>query len=275
MSRIQQRFEQLRQAGRTGLIPFVTAGDPVPGITVDLMHAMVESGADLIELGVPFSDPMAEGPVIQQACERALRHHVSLTQVMDMVRQFRLQDDETPVVLMGYLNPIEVMGYEVFSRAATDAGVDGVLIVDLPPEESHGLVASLRENQLDLIFLVAPTSNKQRIATICASASGFIYYVSLKGVTGAAHLDVASVADKLKEIRTTTDLPIGVGFGIKDAETAARVAEVSDAVVVGSAIVKLVGANENNPEQIKTQVTGLLRDMRHAMDQVQARAAGA
>jgi tryptophan synthase alpha chain len=266
MSRIARRFEALHGRGRKALIPFITAGDPEPGITVDLMHALVESGADIIELGVPFSDPMADGPVIQRASERALAHHVSLHQVLDMVRAFRARDADTPVVLMGYLNPIEVMGYEVFAREARAAGVDGVLTVDMPPEESHDLVLSLREQALDPIYLIAPTSHRARIELIAAAASGFVYYVSLKGVTGAANLDLDAVAAKLAEIRAVTDLPLGVGFGIKDAETARRIARIADAVVVGSALVSRVEANAASSANIIKEARALIGDMRRAMD---------
>ena len=213
-----------------------------------------------------FSDPMADGPVIQAASERALEHHVSLHNVLEMVKQFRGKDADTPVILMGYLNPIEVMGYAVFAQAASDAGVDGLLTVDIPPEEAQEFLVQLQKHNLDAIFLIAPTSTKDRIAKICSSASGFVYYVSLKGVTGAANLDINSVKDKLNEIRALTDLPIGVGFGIKDAESAAQVAEVADAVVVGSAIVRLAGENAGDPAKIETKVTTLLKNMRNAID---------
>jgi len=266
MSRIAQCFGQFRAAGRRALIPFVTAGDPEPAATVPLMHAMVAAGADLIELGVPFSDPMADGPVIQRASERALDKGVSLHDTLEMVRRFRSEDDGTPVVLMGYLNPIEVMGYGVFAAEADAAGVDGVLTVDLPPEEAHELVKALREHGLDPIFLLAPTSTPERTRRICAAASGFVYYVSLKGVTGSTRLDVAAVAEKLAGIREVTDLPIGVGFGIRDAESAARVATVSDAVVVGSALVSRIEDLLDEPERIQPELTTLLSEMRRAID---------
>lgn len=268
MSRIGRRFAELHAAQRTALIPFVTAGDPQPGATVPLMHTMVEAGASILELGVPFSDPMADGPVIQRASERALAHHVSLRQVLDMVREFRTRDERTPVVLMGYLNPIEVMGSTRFAAAAQQAGVDGVLVVDMPPEESHELVRAMRANNLDPIFLLAPTTHRKRIVAITAAASGFVYYVSLKGVTGAANLDLSEVASKLHEIRECTELPLGVGFGIKDAETAARVAQIADAVVVGSALVSRIEANMATPSRINDEAYALLRDMRQAMDAV-------
>lgn len=266
MSRIARRFEALRAAGRKALIPYVTAGDPDPEMTVPLMHDMVAAGADIIELGVPFSDPMADGPVIQRACERALRHHVSLRHVIAMVKRFRERDAETPVVLMGYLNPVEIMGYDAFAAAATEAGLDGLLTVDLPPEESHDLVQTLRDHDIDPIFLLAPTSHEARVKRICAAASGFVYYVSLKGVTGAATLDVDAVAEKLALIRANTDLPVGVGFGIRDAQTAARVAAVADAVVVGSALVSRIAEHQDDPERARREVSALLADMRAAMD---------
>lgn len=266
MSRIQARFAQLRHQGRKALIPFITAGDPMPSATVSLMHTLVRAGADILELGVPFSDPMADGPVIQRASERALKQGVTLQQTLDMVRQFREHDEKTPVVLMGYLNPFEIMGYRRFAETAASAGVDGALTVDLPPEESHEFVSALREHGLDPIFLVAPTSTPERVERICSAASGFVYYVSLKGVTGSNRLDVTAVEDKLKAIRNSTDLPIGVGFGIQDAETAARVAAVSDAVVVGSALVKLLETLVDEPARMEQTLAATLADMREAMD---------
>lgn len=266
MSRIAERFSALKGQRRTALVPFVTAGDPSPAVTVPLMHAMVEAGADMIELGVPFSDPMADGPVIQRASERALKHHVSLDDVLGMVREFRERDASTPVVLMGYLNPIEVMGYGRFATRARDAGVDGTLVVDVPPEESVDLVAALRDAQLDLVYLIAPTSTEERIGKIGDVASGFVYYVAVKGVTGAGHLDVAEVAEKLMPIRRMIDLPVGVGFGIKDAETAACVAGVADAVIVGSAIVERIEAHVDSPERIPDAVSDFLRSLRLAID---------
>ena len=231
-SRLKPCFDNLRAQQRTALIPFITAGDPKPEVTVPMMHAMVEAGVDVIELGVPFSDPMADGPVIQKASERALEFHTSLRDVIGMVKEFRKQNEQTPVVLMGYLNPVEIMGYEKFAQEASTAGVDGVLTVDLPPEEAEEAMSIFSKNNLDPIFLIAPTTTEDRIKKVCSVASGFVYYVSLKGVTGAANLDIQGVADKMKQIRAHTDLPIGVGFGIKDAETAASVGSVADAVVV-------------------------------------------
>ncbi len=266
MSRIEKRFADLKAAGRKALIPYVTAGDPNPQVTVPAMHALVAAGADVIELGVPFSDPMADGPVIQRATERALAHHVSLREVLAMVAEFRQRDAETPVVLMGYLNPVEVMGYEAFAAAAAKAGVDGVLTVDLPPEEADAVVPVFRAHDLDPIFLLSPTSHETRIKRIAAAASGFVYYVSLKGVTGAANLDVDAVAAKLGEIRGHTDLPLGVGFGIKDGATAARVAQVADAVVVGSALVNRIEALADQPDAIPAALKDVLGAMRLAMD---------
>ncbi|PUB76010.1 MAG: tryptophan synthase subunit alpha [gamma proteobacterium symbiont of Ctena orbiculata] len=269
MSRIAKRFSRLRAEGRKALIPFITAGDPIPEITVDLMHDLVSTGADLIELGVPFSDPMADGPVIQRASERALEYHVSLRDVLEMVAQFRQLDSDTPVILMGYLNPIEVMGYEQFAGQAAEAGVDGILVVDIPPEEGGELQRLLQAEAIDQIFLVAPTSTKERIQRICDLAGGFVYYVSIKGVTGASHLDLHSLDEKLGEIRAATDLPVGVGFGIKDAETAAAVSRLADAVVVGSALVSRVEALAEAPEKIGASLREVISAMRLAMDRAE------
>jgi len=266
VSRIATRFEALKGRGRTALIPFVTAGDPDPVVTVPLMHAMVEAGADLVELGVPFSDPIADGPVIQRATERALAKGVSLGDVLEMVRAFRAEDVETPVVLMGYLNPIEVMGYETFAASAREAGVDGALVVDVPPEEGHGLVEALRAQGMDLVYLVAPTSTEHRISVIGEVASGFVYYVSVKGVTGAGHLDLDSVAEKVAAIKARIPLPVGVGFGIKDAETAGRIAGLADAVIVGSAIVARIEEAADTPERIPVLIGDFLRGLRAGID---------
>jgi tryptophan synthase alpha chain len=268
MSRIQATFERLRETRRTALIPFVTAGDPSVEVTLLLMQRMVAAGADLIELGVPFSDPIADGPVIQRATERALAHGVSLRDVLEIVRRFRATDSETPVVLMGYLNPIEVMGNERFASAAREAGVDGALIVDVPPEESHALVAAMKAQGLDLVYLLAPTSDGERIAAIGAVASGFVYYVSVKGVTGAGNLDVDGIGSKLEAIRAQIALPVGVGFGIKDAPTAAAVARVADAVIVGSAIVGRIEtlAEQGRSEAIPAEVGAFLAELRAAID---------
>ncbi|AOU97489.1 tryptophan synthase subunit alpha [Acidihalobacter yilgarnensis] len=266
MSLIKERFDRLQRQGRKALVTYITAGDPSPEVTLQLMHALVRSGADLLELGVPFSDPMADGPVIQAACERALVHHVGLRRVIELVREFRREDMTTPVVLMGYLNPIEVMGYEVFAQAAAAAGVDGLLTVDLPPEEAISVLGPIRAQGLDPIFLIAPTSVDARIESICKQAQGFVYYVSLKGVTGATTLDVESVAERVEAIRRHTDLPVGVGFGINDAETAGRVAAVADAVVVGSAVVRLIEAHGSEPERLIEAVAHLIGGMREAID---------
>jgi tryptophan synthase alpha chain len=266
MSRIAERIKSLKAAGRKALIPYITAGDPEAWITVPLMHALVKSGADVLELGVPFSDPMADGPVIQRAAERALKHQMSLTQVLKMVSEFRTKDNVTPIVLMGYLNPVEVMGYERFAQAAAAAGVDGVLTVDLPPEEAQGLKRALRQHRLDAIFLLAPTSPVERIRLIAQAASGFIYYVSLRGVTGASHLNLVEVTEKLKAIRAHTDLPVGVGFGISTPEAAAAVAGVADAVIVGSALVKRMEDFAHQPDKILTEVPAFLAQLRAAMD---------
>jgi tryptophan synthase alpha chain len=266
MSRISRCFETLKAQNKKALIPYITAGDPDPDDTVALAHALVAAGANILELGVPFSDPMADGPVIQRASERALAHHVSLHQVLDMVREFRQRDNETPIVLMGYLNPVEVMGYTEFAKAAADAGVDGVLTVDLPPEEAADFIEALSVYGVDPIFLLAPTTNEQRIGKICNVARGYVYYVSLKGVTGAASLNVESVAEKVAEIRQQTELPIGVGFGIKDASSAAAVADVADAVVVGSALIQTIEKNIAYRTQMIEQVSALIASMRQSMD---------
>ena len=267
MRRIESCFQRLDGQNRKALIPFVTAGDPVKDVTVPLMHAMVDAGADIIELGVPFSDPMADGPVIQLACERALAHNTSTRDVLAMVKTFRETNTQTPVVLMGYLNPVEVMGYETFAKAAADAGVDGVLLVDLPPEEALDVKPLMDAHGLDMIFLVAPTTSDARIKLIGEAGSGYLYYVSLKGVTGSATLNVDEVASRVETIRNLAQLPIGVGFGIKDAESAQAVSRVSDGVVVGSALVNQIAANPDNPEAINKAISDILAAMRNAMDQ--------
>lgn len=267
MSRIRSQFERLRKEGRRALIPFVTAGDPDPTATVPLMHALVEAGSDVLELGVPFSDPIADGPVIQRASERALSQGVNLSRILDMVREFRAGDDATPVVLMGYLNPFEAMGYTDFAAAASEAGVDGVLTVDLPPEEAEVFVQAVRGHGMDPIFLLAPTSNARRIALICRWASGYVYYVSLKGVTGAANLNTADVAAKVHEIKQHTSLPVGVGFGIRDAKSAAAVAGIADAVVVGSVLVRQIEDLVEQPARVPREVSAIVEKMRVAMDE--------
>jgi tryptophan synthase alpha chain len=264
MSRIQTTFERLARQHRKALIPYVTAGDPQPGVTVPLMHALAQAGADVIELGVPFSDPMADGPVIQRSGERALKHRVGLDQVVSFVAEFRRKNSATPVVLMGYANPIEAMGLKPFVEAAQGAGVDGVLVVDYPPEESKDLAALLRAHGMDMIFLLAPTSTEARIEQVARLASGYLYYVSLRGVTGAKHLDLEDVSAKLPAIRSKTRLPIGVGFGIRDGETARAVAQVADAVVIGSRIIQEM--EQATPETCVDRGAAFLREIRGAID---------
>jgi len=264
MSRIQATFEQLAKSRRKALIPFVTAGDPEPGMTVALMHALVEAGADVIELGVPFSDPMADGPVVQRASDRALRHGVGLDRVLAFVREFRTANQTTPVVLMGYANPIEAMGADRFVEEAQQAGVDGVLVVDSPPEECESFAALVRSHGMDLIFLLAPTSGDARIAQVASLASGYLYYVSLKGVTGAGHLDLTEVAEKIPRIRRETKLPVGVGFGIRDAATAKAVAKYADAVVIGSAIIQEMEAAPAGEQVLRAR--SFVQGIRAALD---------
>lgn len=270
MSRLAARFAELKAKSKTALIPYVMTSDPSPEITLPLMHAMVAAGADVIELGAPFSDPMADGPVIQAAAERSLAHNTSLHDVFAVVAKFRQDDDKTPVVLMGYLNPIEVMGYQSFAEQAAASGIDGVITVDMPPVEAGDYVPALKSQGLDPVFLLAPTSTETRIKKLADIASGFVYYVSLKGVTGAATLDIASVKEKVAEIKRHIDLPIGVGFGISDAESAAKVASCADAVVVGSVIVKKMTLNDGKTEQdrsiIVREISAILSSMRKAMD---------
>lgn len=270
MSRIQTVFEKLKLHQHKALIPFITAGDPDPRLTVPLMHALAEAGADVIELGVPFSDPMADGPTIQRASERALRHKVSLGVALDMVAEFRNQDVTTPVVLMGYGNPIEAMGWEVFARRCAEVGVDGVLTVDFPPEESHEAFGHLQRHGIDPIFLLAPTTNDERIAKVARQARGYVYYVSLKGVTGAGNLDLGEIEKKIPQLRRHIKLPIGVGFGIRDAATARAVARLSDGVVVGSRIVQEIenSIRENSTEQnVVANVSRLVKEFRQAINQ--------
>ncbi len=264
MNRLDERFKQLKAQHRSALIPFVTAGDPQPQITVPLMHALVAAGADVLEIGMPFSDPMADGPVIQRASERALAAGMTLKHVLEMMAEFRTTDATTPIILMGYLNPIEIMGYTEFATAAQKSGVDGVLIVDLPPEESYELLEVLKQHDLAAIFLLAPTSTDERIRKICQHARGYLYYVSLKGVTGSANLDIDLVAQKVAAIRPHTTLPVGVGFGIGDAPTAAKVAAISDAVIVGSALVKHV--EKYSTAELIPAMASFLKELRDAMD---------
>jgi len=264
MSRIETTFNQLRAQGRKGLIPFITAGDPTPSLTVPLMRRLVRAGADILELGVPFSDPMADGPTIQHASERALAHHVGLADVLAMVAEFRRKNTTTPVVLMGYANPVEAMGYAMFARRAAEAGVDGLLTVDYPPEECGELTQMLAHHGIDPIFLLSPTTPERRIQQVAALARGFVYYVALKGVTGAAHLDVAAVSEKIPRIRAHCALPVGVGFGVRDAESARRLAAVADAVVIGSRIVQEI--EKSRRKELLGNVGRLVAGIRQAMD---------
>jgi len=266
MSRIEHRFAQRRAENRRTLVTYLTGGDPHPEATVPMMHELVAAGADVIEVGMPFSDPMADGPVIQAACDRALAHGTGIQGVLEMIRAFRHEDQDTPVVLMGYLNPIEQTGYLDFARSAAAAGVDGVLTVDLPPEEGHDLVSALAEHDLDPIWLIAPTTSIERIQSICDHARGFIYYISLKGVTGAATLDVDSVASHIDAIRQATQLPVGVGFGVRDGADAGRLGQVADAVVVGSAIVSRVADNAEDMNAMRAEVGGFTRSLRAGLD---------
>jgi tryptophan synthase alpha chain len=264
MSRIQSRMAALQAAGRKALIPYVTAGDPYADATPEVMHALAAGGADVIELGVPFSDPMADGPVIQKASERALARGISLDRVLAIVRAFRQDDDTTPVVLMGYANPVERYGVDRFVADAQSAGVDGVLIVDYPPEECEAFAAALKGVGLDPIFLLAPTSTERRMAQVGRIASGYVYYVSLKGVTGAGHLDTAAVAEMLPRIRAHVPLPLGVGFGIRDAATAQAVAKVADAVVIGSRLVQILEVEPR--ERVAEAARAFMAEIRAALD---------
>ena len=269
MSRIAGRFQALAEQGRKALIPYVVAGDPAREVTVELMHRLVEAGADIIEVGVPFSDPMSEGPVIQLGHERALANGTSLRNVIEMVSQFRQRDGDTPVLLMGYANPVEHMGYAAFCDAAAAAGIDALLTVDIPPEEVATVNSELERVRMDNIFLIAPTTPDARIEIIAEQARGFIYYVSLKGVTGAGHLNVEDVAQNLAKIRSHSSLPVAVGFGIKDAESAMTVARVADGVVVGSALVNaMANALEEggDKEAAISAATHLLAAIREGID---------
>ena len=264
MSRIAARFEALKKVGRKALIPYITAGDPSPALTVPLMQGLVEAGADILELGVPFSDPMADGPVIQRSGERALKQGVGLKHVLQLVRDFRVKDSQTPLVLMGYANPIEAMGIENFMRAAKEAQVDGLIVVDYPPEECVEFASLAKDNGIDPIFLLAPTSTDKRIQDVGRVGSGYLYYVSLRGVTGAAHLDLGEIGTRIPKIRAATKLPIGVGFGIRDAESAKRIAQTADAVVIGSRIIQEIEAGE--PAQAVARVKNFLAPIRKALD---------
>jgi len=268
VSRIEPTFAALKKSGRKALIPYITAGFPFADITPDLMHGMVAAGADVIELGVPFSDPMADGPVIQKAGEKALALGIGMTQVLQMVRAFRGRDDKTPVVLMGYANPVErydlLHGKDSFIRDAAQAGVDGILVVDYPPEECEEFAAKLKAKGLDLIFLLAPTSTSERMQQVARVASGYVYYVSLKGVTGAGHLDTGAVEQMLPRIREHVRIPVGVGFGIRDAATAKAIGKVADAVVIGTRIIQLIEGESR--EKVVPAASGFLREIRAALD---------
>ena len=263
-SRIAATFAALRAQQRKALISFITAGDPRADLTVPLMHALVRAGVDVIELGVPFSDPMADGPTIQRSSERALKNGVGLKHVIEMVAEFRRSNADTPVVLMGYANPIEAMGAERFAATAHRAGVDGVLVVDYPPEECVDFAATVSAAGIDPIFLLSPTSSVERIEKVAALARGYIYYVSLKGVSGAAHIDVAEVREIMARIKARTDLPVGVGFGIRDGQTARRIAQFADAVVVGSRIVEEIESAA--PDRIVANVEALVGSFRKELD---------
>ena len=264
MSRIAATFDSLRNQGRKALIPFITAGDPDPKLTVPLMHALVKAGADVIELGVPFSDPMADGPVIQRSSERALKHGVSLREVLGYVTEFRATDRATPVVLFGYANPIEALGVERFAEAARAADADGALVVDYPPEEAQPLFTALTTHGLDMIFLLAPTTTDERLGQVARLGRGYLYYVSLRGVTGAGHINLSDVAARVKHVRGYTKLPVGVGFGIRDAATAKAIAAISDAVVIGSALIQQI---EKTPrDKVTAEVTRFLAPIREALD---------
>lgn len=264
MSRIDAAFAALRDQRRKALVPYITAGDPHAEGTVAIMRAMAAAGADIIEIGVPFSDPMADGPVIQKASERALARGIGTAQVLAAVRDFRDADPKTPVVLMGYANPIERYGVERFADAAAAAGVDGILVVDYPPEECEDFASTVKARGIDPIFLIAPTSTDERIASVARVASGYVYHVSLKGVTGAGHFDIAAVARMIPRIKAHVKVPVGVGFGIRDAATARAVADVADAVVIGSALVqRLEGASAQDAPQVAGR---FIAEIRAALD---------
>lgn len=266
MSRLATRFAELKSQKRKALVSYVMAGDPQPQVTVPLLHQMVDAGVDVIELGLPFSDPMADGPVIALAAERALAAGTNTLDALNMVKTFREKDTTTPVVLMGYLNPVEVIGYERFVSIAHECGVDGILLVDLPPEEAHDFSVVLKKYAMDQIFLLAPTSTDQRIQHVVNQASGFIYYVSLKGVTGAATLDTADAASRIEKIKKVTDIPVGVGFGISDAASAKAMGSVADAVIVGSAFVKPFA--NLAPEQAVEHAVNKVKELRAALDEL-------
>lgn len=271
MNRIETTLAALKSANKTALIPYITAGDPHPGMTVALMHGLVESGADMLELGVPFSDPMADGPVIQKAVERALVHQVSLKQILSMVAEFRQSDTTTPIILMGYLNPIEAMGSETFTNLAHQAGVDAVLTVDMPPEESEGYFEQLQAADLHRIFLVSPTTPDSRLTAVTEKGSGFVYYVSLKGVTGSNQIDVDDVAQHVAHLKQKVSMPVAIGFGIRNGETAYQMAQLADAVIVGSALVSIIEAHAKcELADIQPHLNDKMREFREAIDRADA-----
>ena len=263
MSKIKTTFLRLKSENKKALIPFITAGDPHPDMTVKMLHALVDSGADMIEVGIPFSDPMADGPVIQRASERALANNVGIKKTIQLVKEFRKQDTNTPIILMGYVNPIEAIGIEHFVGLIKDADVDGVITVDYPPEESKAFVALLKKQDIDSIFLLSPTTENSRIKLITEQATGFLYYVSLKGVTGSANIDINQVSERVNNIKKYSDLPIAVGFGVRDAETAKQVALISDAVVIGSRIINEV--ENSTQEDLLGRIRGLLSEIKSAI----------
>ncbi len=263
---LSEKLNKVVGANKKALVAYIVAGDPSPEVTVPLLHEMVAAGVDVIELGVPFSDPEAEGPAIQLAHERALKHHVSLNDCFEMVAEFRKEDQETPIVLMGYLNPIEMMGYEIFAKRAGSAGINGIIIVNLPPEEAGDLPKVLEDSGIETVYLLAPTTTDERAAYICKESRGFVYYVSLKGTTGASTLDIDDVKDKMSRFRSMSEIPVMVGFGIKDGSSAKAVAEVADGAVVGTAVVKLMEENQGNSEDINTSVGSFIRELRAAID---------
>jgi len=269
MSRIENCFKQLKSQNKKGFIPYLTAGDPNLECTLNLMHALVKAGADIIELGYPFSDPSSDGPVIQRAVERSLAKHTRLKDVLALVKRFRQENQDTPVVLMGYLNPIECMGYQKFTDAAIASGVDGVLVVDMPPEEAHEFLQIIHRSVLDCIFLVAPTTREERARKICELSSGYVYYVSLKGVTGASHLDIDSVRTNVNLLKSYCGLPIGIGFGIKDVDTATKLGGLADAIVVGSALVNLIAELKDDYDYSRDELfkhIELIAQMRIGLD---------
>ena len=264
MSRIQATFKSLKNKKEKALIPFFTAGDPHPDKTVEIMHALVESGADMIELGIPFSDPMADGPIIQRASERALKNNVGITTTIKLAAEFRRNNKITPLILMGYANPIEAIGIDNFISLIKDADIDGVVTVDYPPEESEQFVRRLKENNIDSIFLIAPTTNNNRIKLIINQATGFLYYVSLKGVTGSVNINIKQVAQKVQNIKEFTTLPIGVGFGVRNAKTAKEVSLISDAVVIGSRIVQEI--EDSNGVDLINNIKNLMVEMKNSIN---------